>query len=301
MKNKSGFTLIEILIGLTITVAIFIIATSLVVNVFSSTTKSKQREALEQAKNDLQAEFGTSVRWADSISYISGTLAIDSASYRLANGAILKNGEKITSNEVVVDSFSVVKHQPSPVASSSPNSGTGLSAQYFDNDNLTNLVFTQNEYSLNSDWGSGSPDELIDENTFSIRYGGQIEAPTTSQYTFYLNSDDGARLWVDGQLLIDDWELPSTSEQTATINLVGGKKYDFRLEYYEKFGNAKLSLFWSYFGASKQAIPVSRFYPNSRGGSLEIQIELSNKYSPSVVETLKLVLSPRSGDIGLVE
>lgn len=301
MKRNYGFTLIEILIGLTITVSIFIIATSLVVNVFSSTTKNKQREALEQAKNDLQSEFGTSVKWADSISYANSTLTIDSAIYKLEDGAILKNGEKITPSDVVVDRFNVIKHQPSPAASSAPASGTGITAQYFDNDNLTGLVFTQNEYSMNYDWGSGSPDDLIDVNTFSVRFVGQIEAPATSQYTFYLNSDDGARLWVDGKLLIDNWDFPSTSEKSSTISLSGGKKYDIRLEYYEKYGPAKLSLHWSYFGNPKQEIPVSRLYTNNRGGSLEISIELRNKYSSLVVESLKMILSPRSGGIGLID
>lgn len=298
MKIKSGFTLIEILIALGLTSAIFIIATSLVVNIFTSNTKSRHTEALAQVKNDLQAEFSNSVRWADNISYVGGSLQIDSVVYRLENGVLMKNGVPITPAEIEITSFKVQKQLPTsapPVSST----GSGLTGQYFNTAGLTELVFTQTDYLVDFDWGEGSPDPLIDANTFSIRYLGQVEAPVTSTYTFYVDADEGARLWVDDTLIVDYWAKPGS--RSGTISLVGGRKYDIRLEYFENFGEANLSLSWQYLNTPKQIIPTSRLFPNDRSGSVEIVIESRNRAASSVVDTIKLVLSPRSGNIGIIE
>lgn len=299
--NKKGFTFIEILIGLSISAAIFIIATSLVVNIFSSTTKSKQMQVLEQAKNDLQAEFGNSVRWADSISYIGNTLQIDTTTYTLQDGVVMRNGSPITPSEVEVTDFDVVRHETAASGSSLPSSGTGLTSQYFNNADLTMLAFTQTDFSIDFNWGNESPDPLIDEDTFSIRFSGEIEAPTSSEYTFTVASDDGARLWINNSLIIDDWGIPGFSERTGRVNLIAGQKYPIRLEYYDSFGQAQVSLYWTYFGVPRQIVPTSRLYPNTRHSSIEIVVDMKNRNSASVVDTMRLVLSPRSGNVGVVE
>jgi prepilin-type N-terminal cleavage/methylation domain-containing protein len=298
--TRSGFTFIEILVGLSISAAIFLVATSLVVNLFTSTTKSKQTQVLEQVKNDLQAEFSNTVRWADSIAYIKNQLIIDTVGYKLKDGRIFKNDVAITPEDVKITSFDVAKYAAS-TGSANISSGTGLTGQYFDNDDFTNLVFGQTDFEINFDWGVGSPDSSIDENTFSVRYTGQVLAPNSGEYTFYVQSDEDARLWVDDSLIVDDWGVPGFSEGSGKITLVGGKKYDIRLEYYENFGPARLSLFWSYPGQSKQIIPTSRLYPRSGSVSLEISIDMEHANSTSIVDNLKLILSPRSGDIGTIE
>jgi len=112
MKSSiKGFTLVEILIGLSLTAAIFLVATSLVVNVFYSNLKSKHKEVLAQVKNDLSTEFGNTVRWADSVSYENDVLIVDSMNYRLDNGQIYRDELPLTPEEVEITKFSVSNFQ----------------------------------------------------------------------------------------------------------------------------------------------------------------------------------------------
>jgi hypothetical protein len=54
-------------------------------------------------------------------------------------------------------------------------------------------------------WGTGSPDPSIAADNFSARWTGQVQPVSTQAYTFYTVSDDGVRLWVNNQLVIDNW------------------------------------------------------------------------------------------------
>src|SRR5262249_41356394 len=86
-----------------------------------------------------------------------------------------------------------------------PSTGSGLTGQYYDNMDFTNLKLTRTDPTVDFDWGSGSPDASIGADTFSVRWTGQVQAPSSEIYTFTTTSDDGVRLWINGQLVIDNW------------------------------------------------------------------------------------------------
>lgn len=121
-------------------------------------------------------------------------------------------------------------------------SGNGLSATYFDNLDFTDLRVTRTNQTVNFDWGGGSPDPASGVDTFSVRWSGQVEPRYTEAYTFYTTSDDGVRLWIDNQLLIDNWTDHGPTENTGTISLSAGQKYDLRMEFYEQGGEAAAKL-----------------------------------------------------------
>lgn len=73
----------------------------------------------------------------------------------------------------------------------------GLSAQYFDNADLTNQKLTRTDAQINFDWGSGSPGSNIGSDTFSARWTGYIQPQYSQKYTFTATVDDGARVWVN--------------------------------------------------------------------------------------------------------
>jgi PA14 domain/Pectate lyase superfamily protein len=146
-------------------------------------------------------------------------------------------------------------------------SGTGLTAQYFDNADLTNLKVTRTDATVNFDWASGTPDPLIGSDTFSTRWTGQVEAPASGTYTFYTASDDGIRLWVNGTLLIDNWTDHAPTENSGTISLAAGQKYAIKIEYYENLGGAVAKLLWSGPGTTKETVPQQRLYPGAPGGT----------------------------------
>src|SRR5215210_4968522 len=70
----------------------------------------------------------------------------------------------------------------------------GLRGEYFDNEDFTNLKLTRTDATVDLSLGFGTPDPLIGSETFSIRWTGQVIAPTTGSYVFVTQSDDGVRL-----------------------------------------------------------------------------------------------------------
>ena len=143
--------------------------------------------------------------------------------------------------------------------------GNGLQAQYFDTTSLSEPALVRVDSTINFDWGTGSPDATIGNDTFSVRWSGEVESQFTETYSFIVNGSDGARLWVNGQLLIDEFESGSLSNETATIDLIAGRRYDIQLEYRENTGNASISLEWSSESLAREVIPSSRLYASDRG------------------------------------
>lgn len=142
--------------------------------------------------------------------------------------------------------------------------GNGLSGQYFHNPDFTGLAAQRSE-AIDFNWGSSSPVAGLDSNTFSVRWQGQVEALHSEEYTFYTTSNQGVRLWVDGQLLIDNWEPHNTEEDAAAITLTAGQKYDLRLDYFEQFGGAEIQLEWSSPSQTRQIIPATQLYSSPVG------------------------------------
>jgi len=141
-----------------------------------------------------------------------------------------------------------------------PSNGNGLKAEYYDNIDFTNLKQTRTDSTVNFNWGRSSPDPSIGADTFSARWTGQLEAKYSENYNFYTTSDDGVRLWVNDQLLIDKFVDQSATEYSGAIALVAGQKYDIKLEYYENSYDAVSRLSWSSSSQTKEIIPQSQLY-----------------------------------------
>jgi hypothetical protein len=156
------------------------------------------------------------------------------------------------------------------VTSGIVGTGSGLTGQYYNNIDFTALTLTRTDATVNFDWGSGSPDPSIAPNTFSIRWTGQVQAQFGETYTFYTDSDDGVRLWVNGQLIINNWTDHAVTENSGTISLSAGQLYTIKMEYYQNGGLAVAKLLWSSPSTPKQVIPQSQLVPTSP--PVEIQI-----------------------------
>ncbi len=150
-----------------------------------------------------------------------------------------------------------------PLAFDAPASGagTGLLGEYYDNTDLTSLKATRIDPIINFNWGVKSPDPLVGADTFSVRWTGQVAAKFSETHKFYVFSDDGARLWVNGQLIIDKW-VNQKAENQGSIALNAGQLYDIKIEYYENGSGAITQLSWSSPSQTKQIVPQSQLYPN---------------------------------------
>lgn len=155
-------------------------------------------------------------------------------------------------------------------------SGSGLKAEYFDDANFTQLKVTRTDATVNFNWGQRSPDAQIAPDTFSVRWTGQVQAAYSEVYTFYTTGDDGIRLWVNGQQVINGWRDQAATEYAGTVALVAGQKYDLRLEYYENGGDASSKLAWSSARQSKQIIPQAYLYQPISSVEQPIAIQTGN-------------------------
>ncbi|MCB0016586.1 MAG: hypothetical protein KDE09_02290 [Anaerolineales bacterium] len=129
-------------------------------------------------------------------------------------------------------------------AQTQPSSCGDWLANYWDNVNLTgDPVVVRFETAIDHAWGNGAPAELLPVNRFSARWTRTVEIPA-GRYRFTLTVDDGARLWVNGQLFIDSWRVQALSTYEGEIYLPGGPT-QLQLEYFENTGLATVSLDWT--------------------------------------------------------
>lgn len=188
---------------------------------------------------------------------------------------------------------------PLPTPTPTPNPlPFGLKAEYFDNKDLTNLKLTRTDSNINFDWGYGSPNPSIGSDTFSVRWSGFVVPQYSETYTFYTLTNDGVRLWVNNQLLIDRWVNQPAKQYSSSINLIAGQKVSIKMEYYENITKALASLYWSSPSTPKQIVPAGRLLlsENSRGNQL-IKIvnqgEVAGASSPEIIlKAANLTLDP---------
>ena len=134
--------------------------------------------------------------------------------------------------------------------------GGGVKGQYYNGINFGSLVLTRTDPQIDFNWGDpGGPDPVVGDDQFSARWTGEVEAAFTETYTFYVNSDDGARLWIGGQQLVNNWTDHAATEDKGTIDLVADSTYSLQMEYYENGGGAVAELRWSSPRTPKQVIP----------------------------------------------
>jgi hypothetical protein len=116
-------------------------------------------------------------------------------------------------------------------------------AEYFSNRNLDGApTVVRNDVAVDFHWNDGPPDPRLPANNFSVRWTRAIVLEEGA-YEFKVQVDDGARVWVDNQLVIDAWREGAMAEYTGNIWLDGGP-HALRVEYFEGGGDASIHLWW---------------------------------------------------------
>ncbi len=138
-----------------------------------------------------------------------------------------------------------------------PGAGSGLLAQYFAGRTLGGTpLLTRTDAQVQFDWGAAPPAPNLPQTEWSARWTGKLVAPVTGHYTLALTADDGCRLFLDGKALIDHWVESAAVTQTADVDLVAGRAYDLRIEYFQAAGQAVARLNWTVPGRPRFAEAV---------------------------------------------
>ena len=115
-------------------------------------------------------------------------------------------------------------------------------AEYYANPDLSGPPrISRVDATVNHDWGLGSPALDIPRDNFSARWT-TITHFEKGSYLFILNVDDGARVWINGELIIDAWTIGYKEDVKAKIRLPESGDYEIQVAYFEHIKNAKIHL-----------------------------------------------------------
>ena len=118
----------------------------------------------------------------------------------------------------------------------------GFAAHYYRGAELNVAVSAGLETQIDQDWGAASPSGDLHVDGFSVRWQGTFIAPATGDYFISAASDDGARVYVDGNLIVNSWNVIGLSNAEATVFLEASSEHDIAVEYHEIDGAASCSV-----------------------------------------------------------
>jgi len=129
------------------------------------------------------------------------------------------------------------------------NKNPGLKADYYANTELSGTPdFTRVDSMINFVWGYDSPHpelkEVNDNDDFSIRWTGKLAPPTSGLFRLNVLCNGACRLFINDELMIDDWALNPAELRSATYTFESGKEYDVVLEYSFTEGLANIKFGW---------------------------------------------------------
>jgi hypothetical protein len=156
-----------------------------------------------------------------------------------------------------------VPPQPPPPPPPPPveiGTGTGLLAEYYPTVDLQGTPAIRVDKTIDFAFSSGNLPTGINPSLFSTRWYGYIQPKVDGQHTIYLKSNDGVRLWINGQLLIDKWISTPLTEFSATVSLTKGYKHVITIEYFQNGGTAACYLSWQANGVAKEIVPITQLY-----------------------------------------
>lgn len=127
-------------------------------------------------------------------------------------------------------------------------------------------TITRIDPNLDYTWQQFGNNDPVSSAYYSVRWSGQIIIPTTDSYTFSLSSDDGSRLFIDGQIVLDSWSQNGSQSQSTVVELQAFSTHDIVVEYHNMrkrennwYGSPSAQLYWSSGAIPTQLIPSEAF------------------------------------------
>ncbi|UKS29221.1 PA14 domain-containing protein [Paenibacillus sp. HWE-109] len=170
------------------------------------------------------------------------------------------NPRLLTRETFLSDLLNAIVPAPSPAPVPKPETApvvarNGLRGEYYDNKDLTALKEVREDRKIDFNWSNAAPFPSMQADTFSVRWTGKLKPKYTENYQISTLSDDGIRVWVNGELVIDSWFNQSWVERKGSIALQAGVPVDFKVEYYDNTNGAVAKVSWESQSQTKQLIP----------------------------------------------
>ena len=175
----------------------------------------------------------------------------------------------------------------SRVLISGGSTGGAWRGEYFNNKNLSGPpALVRDDANLSFNWGSGSPSTAISADNFSVRWTRSLSL-NPGRYRFTVTADDGVRVWVNGQQIINGWSDHPSQTFTGDIDLSGGV-FPIQLEYYESGGGARVELSWTVLSTPPATTPIP---PASVPTATVASYRLNVRSGPGVQNSIMTVLT----------
>jgi hypothetical protein len=141
---------------------------------------------------------------------------------------------------------------------------TDWRGEYFNNINLNDVpVLVRNDREINFTWNNDSPAAQINADYFSARWTRKVSF-NDGLYRFSVRADDGVRVWINGQPVIDQWHDSKSQTYTADVPLAKGT-HSIKVEYYERSGGALIEFNWQRIGDRSPIQPQISLAPAENG------------------------------------
>jgi beta-glucosidase len=155
------------------------------------------------------------------------------------------NGVDVQFAQGTVGNNGVLPAVPSQYLSPPSGTGHGLQGDYFNNTTLSGTPSaTQTDPEVSYTWNGAAPAPGVPGTNFSTRWTGTLTPPATGTYTFALTSDDGSRLFVNGQQVIDNWSDHAPLTRSAQVTLTVGQPVSIEVDFYQAGGGDMVNLGW---------------------------------------------------------
>ncbi|PDQ34879.1 MAG: hypothetical protein B5766_08950 [Candidatus Lumbricidophila eiseniae] len=148
---------------------------------------------------------------------------------------------------------------------------SGLDVQWYNNRYLAGVPVDEtlgipgiSDGTISKAWGTGVPEGVtgIGADNWSIRMSGNITFPRPGQYRFRVHSDDGVKLWIDHNLILNHWQPNNQSLTSQTVTITPDKlTVPVQLTYFEQTGAASLHVWWTAPGSAEELVPGSALKP----------------------------------------
>jgi hypothetical protein len=209
--------------------------------------------------------------------WVDGGLLIDcwydSQVHAVSGDVYLASGDHQLKVEYYQNSGGAIAKLTWAAVAAPPGVITNWRGEYFNNSSLAGApAVVRDDAQLNFNWGNGSPAPgVVGSDVFSVRWTRTLNLHS-GRYRFDASADDGLRLWVNNQLIIDRWYDHAVQAFSGEIDLPGGA-VSVKMEYYEAMGLAQAGLMWTPItstppatGSLPTAVVANAYYLNVRSG-----------------------------------
>jgi len=121
----------------------------------------------------------------------------------------------------------------------------GLKAEYYDGKDFDRYVSTAYVGNIDNEWYDTPLVPGIDPHNCSIRWTGKLRTGKTGTYLFSAIVDDGIRVWIDGDIIINQWHLNDYGTYNGSVDMRAGQEYDIKVEYFNALREGEIKLQWA--------------------------------------------------------